>query len=88
MKSRQTFINESALAAGRALPPGGKYHFPLEFMPGLYVCRALIDDHSVYAGVCWSKRKSDNQRTSDSGFVNILEDDKVVSNPGGIEPTT
>lgn len=61
---------------------------PLEFMPGLYVCRALIDDHSVYAGVCWSKRKSDNQRTSDSGFVNILEDDKVVSNPGAIETTT
>ncbi len=56
------------------------------FLPGAYVCRAVIDDTNIYTGVCWSRLKYLNQ-TDNSGFVTILDrDDKVVSNPGGTEP--
>ena len=56
------------------------------FLPGAYVCRPVIDDENLYAGVCWSRLKYLNQ-TPDSGFVTILDkDNKVVSNPGGTEP--
>jgi hypothetical protein len=56
------------------------------FLPGAYVCRPVIDDSNLYAGVCWSRLKYLNQ-TPDSGFVTILDkDNKVVSNPGGTEP--
>ncbi len=56
------------------------------FLPGAYVCRAVIDGDHVYAGVCWSRLRYLNQ-TPDSGFVTILdESDRVVSNPGGTEP--
>lgn len=64
----------------------GKYISTL-FLPGAYVCRAVIDDDNVYAGVCWSRLKYLNQ-TDNSGFVTILDkDDKVISNPGGTAPT-
>lgn len=57
------------------------------FLPGAYVCRAVIDDDNIYAGVCWSRLKYLNQ-TDNSGFVTILnKDDKVISNPGGTKPT-
>lgn len=56
------------------------------FLPGAFVCRAVIDDDSLYAGVCWSRLKWLNQ-TPDSGFVTILDRrDRVVSNPGGTAP--
>lgn len=56
------------------------------FLPGAFVCRPVIDDSNLYAGVCWSRKKYLN-RTPDSGFVTILDkENKVVSNPGGTAP--
>ena len=56
------------------------------FLPGAFVCRPVIDDDMLYAGVCWSRLKYLN-RTPRSGFVTILDkDDRVVSNPGGTPP--
>ncbi|ARA94048.1 6-bladed beta-propeller [Rhodothermaceae bacterium RA] len=57
------------------------------FLPGAFVCRPVIDGPNVYAGVCWSRLRYLN-RTPESGFVTILDEhDRVVSNPGGTEPT-
>lgn len=56
------------------------------FLPGAYVCRAVIAGDMLYAGVCWSRLRYLNQ-TPDSGFVTILNRDfRVVSNPGGTQP--
>jgi len=56
------------------------------FLPGAYVCRAVLDDDIMYSGVCWSRLKYLN-RTSDSGFITILnKNNKVISNPGGTAP--
>jgi len=55
-------------------------------MPGMYVCRAVVHDKNIYAGVCWSKDAS-GKRFDSSGFVTILDNDnKNVSNPGGKAP--
>ena len=63
----------------------GKYLSTI-FLPGAYVCRAVVDDGNVYAGVCWSRLRYLNQ-TPESGFVTILDaKDQVVSNPGGTAP--
>jgi len=63
----------------------GKYLETI-FLPGAFVCRPVIDDENLYAGVCWSRLKYLNQ-TPNSGFVTILDkNNKVVSNPGGTEP--
>ncbi len=56
------------------------------FLPGAYVCRAVIDDDMLYSGVCWSRLRNLNQ-TPSSGFVTILDGaDRVVSNSGGTIP--
>ena len=56
------------------------------FLPGAFVCRAVIDDDMLYSGVCWSRLRYLNQ-TPNSGFVTILDSSsRVVSNPGGTEP--
>lgn len=56
------------------------------FLPGAYVCRAVIHGETMYSGVCWSRLRYLNQ-TPDSGFVTILDKhDRVVSNPGGTPP--
>ncbi len=56
------------------------------FLPGAYVCRSVLDDDILYSGVCWSRLKYLN-RTSDSGFITILDkNNKVISNPGGTAP--
>lgn len=56
------------------------------FLPGAYVCRAVMDEENIYAGVCWSRLRYLNQ-TNNSGFVTILDkDNKVISNPGGTKP--
>ncbi len=56
-------------------------------LPGLYVCRPVIQGKNLYAGVCWSKDK-EGKRQANTGFVTILDtDNKVVSNPGGTAPT-
>lgn len=63
----------------------GKYLSTI-FLPGAFVCRPVIDDENVYAGVCWSRLRYLNQ-TPNSGFVTILDkNNKVVSNPGGTKP--
>jgi len=55
-------------------------------MPGMYVCRAVINEQNIYAGVCWSKDAA-GKRFDYSGFVTVLDaDNKVVSNPGGAAP--
>ncbi|MEN0052565.1 MAG: twin-arginine translocation signal domain-containing protein [Mucilaginibacter sp.] len=55
-------------------------------MPGMYVCRAVINEQNIYAGVCWSKDAA-GKRFDYSGFVTILDaDNKVISNPGGAAP--
>lgn len=63
----------------------GEYQSTL-FLPGAYVCRPVMDEDNLYAGVCWSRLKYLNQ-TPNSGFVTILDkNNKVVSNPGGTKP--
>lgn len=57
------------------------------FLPGAYVCRPVVDGVNIYSGVCWSRLRYLN-KTENSGFITILdENDKVISNPGGTEPT-
>ncbi|MBN7813368.1 twin-arginine translocation signal domain-containing protein [Algoriphagus sp. H41] len=56
-------------------------------LPNLYVCRAVIDDTNLYAGVCWSTpREGTFDWLEHTGFVTVLEGDRVVSNPGGTRP--
>lgn len=57
-------------------------------LPNMYPCRAVIDDHNLYAGVCWSIPEGETvfDWTAHTGFMTILEGDKVVSNPGGTKP--
>ncbi|WP_289062911.1 6-bladed beta-propeller [uncultured Zobellia sp.] len=63
----------------------GKFIKTVE-LPGAYVCRPVLDDDNIYAGVCWSENKA-GHRFSNSGFVTIMDgSNKVVSNPGGDAP--
>ena len=56
-------------------------------LPGLFVCRPVIDDKNIYAGVCWSTTKEGKKWQKDTGFITVLDaNNKVVSNPGGTEP--
>ena len=56
-------------------------------LPGMYVCRAVMDEQNIYAGICWSKDAAGKQIGGDSGFVTILDaNNTVVSNPGGTAP--
>ncbi|MEP7230201.1 MAG: 6-bladed beta-propeller [Ginsengibacter sp.] len=56
-------------------------------LPGLFVCRPVIDEKNIYAGVCWSTTKDGKKWQKDTGFITVLDgDNKVVSNPGGTEP--
>jgi len=65
----------------------GKYVRTLK-LPNMWVCRAVIDDQNLYAGVCWSMPKGETvfDWQAHTGFTTILEGDKVVSNPGGTAP--
>ncbi|RYY14062.1 MAG: 6-bladed beta-propeller [Chitinophagaceae bacterium] len=64
----------------------GKYLNKIE-MPGMYVCRAVINGENLYAGTCWSK-DINGKRKERSGFVTILDkNNQVISNPGGTSPT-
>ena len=63
----------------------GQYQSTI-FLPGAYVCRAVIHGDMLYSGVCWSRLRYLNQ-TPNSGFVTVLDaQDRVVSNPGGTAP--
>ncbi len=65
----------------------GKYIRTLH-LNNMYACRAVIDDNNLYAGVCWSIPKGETKFDwlAHTGFVTVLEGDKVVSNPGGTAP--
>ena len=56
-------------------------------LPNMYVCRPVFDEQNLYAGVCWSAPEGGVFNWKEhTGFVTILEGDKVVSNPGGTKP--
>ena len=64
----------------------GKYLKTVK-LPGLFVCRPVIDDQNIYAGVCWSTTKEGKKYQKDTGFVTVLDNrNRVVSNPGGTAP--
>lgn len=64
----------------------GKYLETVK-LPGAYVCRPVLDDNQIYAGVCWSNSRETGKQFDNSGFVTILDqNNKVVSNPGGTKP--
>jgi sugar lactone lactonase YvrE len=64
----------------------GKYLSRID-LPGMHVCRPVLADKNIYAGVCWSKNEQGETRWDASGFVTILDQsNKVVSNPGGNTP--
>lgn len=52
-------------------------------LPGAWVCRPVIRGEFLYAAVL----QSNNNQWKGSGFVTILDkNNKVISNPGGVEP--
>ncbi len=56
-------------------------------LPNMYVCRPVLDDDNLYAGVCWSVPKNGKFNGKEhTGFLTILKGNKVVSNPGGTPP--
>lgn len=65
----------------------GKYLETVK-LPGAYVCRPVMDDDNIYAGVCWSNfRDTGKMDGGKSGFVTILDkNNKCISNPGGTKP--
>jgi hypothetical protein len=64
----------------------GKYLETVK-LPGAYVCRPVVHDTNIYAGVCWSNSRETGKRIDNSGFVTILDkNNKVVANPGGTKP--
>lgn len=66
----------------------GKYLETIH-LPGAMVCRPVLHGSELYAGVCWSKNPDLNKLPGNpSGFVVVLNsENKVVSAPGGTEPT-
>nr|WP_185146841.1 6-bladed beta-propeller [Reichenbachiella sp. MSK19-1] len=58
------------------------------YLNNMFMCRAVIDDDNLYAGVCWSSPEANGYYNwlLHTGFVTVLEGDKVVSNPGGTAP--
>lgn len=56
-------------------------------LPNMWPCRAVVDETNIYAGVCWSTPLGGSWHWLDhTGFVTVLEGDRVVSNPGGTAP--
>ena len=56
-------------------------------LPGAFVCRPVLADDNIYAGVCWSVTEAGQKWHPNTGFVTILDaKDQVVSNPGGKAP--
>lgn len=58
-------------------------------VPGCMVCRPVVSGQELYAGVCWSKDPEVNKLPGNpSGFTVVLDaQGKVISAPGGTEPT-
>lgn len=58
------------------------------YMPGLFVSRPVIDGENIYSGVCFGMEKGNYNMQLNKGFVTVLDkENRVVSNPGGTEPT-
>ncbi|MEM6363093.1 MAG: 6-bladed beta-propeller [Planctomycetota bacterium] len=56
-------------------------------LPNMRICRPVLDDDNLYAGVCWSTpRNGGSAWKGHTGFMTVLEGDEVVSNPGGSAP--
>ncbi len=56
-------------------------------LPGAFVCRPVLDDENIYAGVCWSTTREGKGWQRNTGFITILDgNNKVISNPGGEAP--
>lgn len=56
-------------------------------LPNMRVCRPVINGPNLYAGVCWSTpREGGSAWKGHTGFMTILEGDRVVSSPGGTTP--
>ncbi len=61
----------------------GKYIETIS-LPGSFVCRPVIKGRFIYAAVF----RSENNMNSGSGYITILdENNRVISTPGGTEPT-
>ncbi|QDT68041.1 hypothetical protein MalM25_09530 [Planctomycetes bacterium MalM25] len=58
-------------------------------LPGTFPGQPVLHDGHIYSGVCWSRREGVGERLSRSGFVVVLdrETGKVISAPGGTEPS-
>jgi hypothetical protein len=53
-------------------------------LPGSFVCRPVIKGENIYAAVF----RSESNLKSGSGYITILDkNNKVISTPGGTEPT-
>ena len=58
------------------------------YVPGAFISRPVIDGDMLYSGVCFGMLPNKPIITQNLGFVTILnKEGKVVSNPGGQEPT-
>ena len=63
-------------------------HLETVDLPGAFGGQAVVAGENLYVGVCWSKKDGPGKRLPNSGFVLIMDkDNKVVSCPGGSEPT-
>ena len=58
------------------------------YLPGAYMSRPVIAGKHLYSGVCFGMFEQDFRMWQNRGFVMILDaEGKVVSNPGGKQPT-
>ncbi len=58
------------------------------YMPGLFISRPVLDGENIYSGVCFGMEEGNYNMQLNKGFVTILDrDNKVISNPGGTEPS-
>lgn len=58
-------------------------------LPGTFAGQLFFRDDKIYTAVCWSKAKGGDKRLGQSGFLLVLDrkTKKVISAPGGSEPT-
>lgn len=58
------------------------------YLPGAFVSRPVLKGDHLYTGVCFGMYPGDYRMHEQRGFVTILDgNNRVVSNPGGTEPT-
>ncbi len=58
------------------------------YLPGAFISRVVVDDQNLYSGVCFGMTPDNFNMQLNLGFVTILDqNNKVISNPGGTQPT-